>query len=378
MSEPRNGNGAGTSTSAGPRTGMSSEPEAFGHVETPVAEAPAKRSRKPVFLLVLGAVVVIGGVIGTAWWLDARQYESTDDAFIGADVTQVSPRVSGHVQTVFVADNQFVKAGDELVKIDPKDLQSKYEQAKATVNAALAAVQQAQDDAASMAANVGQAKAAEEAVLTESRRAHNELERFEKLSAEAVTQQQLINYRAAAASADANLLAAKQKSIWAEASAKSAQSQVLVKKAEVEQFQAALHQAELQLSYSTVKAPISGHVTGKSVQPGDYVQIGQPLFSIVPQDVFITANFKETQLAAMKSGQDVDITVDAYPGTTFHGKVDSIQRGSGAAFSLLPPENATGNFVKVVQRVPVKITFAGRDDMPLGPGMSAVPKVKVR
>jgi len=379
MSEQGNGNGAVGTAAAPPRI-TTGQPEAFGRVEStePTAAPPARQSRKPIVLLILGIVLVVGVVVGVIWWLDARQYESTDDAFIAADVTQVSPRVFGHVQTVYVTDNQFVKAGDKILEIDPKDLQSKVNQATAALDAAKASVQQAQDDAASMAAGVGQAQAAEQAAETEAKRALSELDRFEKLSAQAVTQQQITNYRAAAESADANLAAAKQKTVWAQASVKSAESQIRVKQADVEQAEAVLHTAELQLGYATVRAPISGHVTNKAVQPGDYVQTGQALVSLVPQEVYVTGNFKETQLDLMKPGQDADVTVDAYPGITFHGKVDSIQRGSGAAFSLLPPENATGNYVKVVQRVPVKITFTAPNDLPMGPGMSAVPKVKVR
>jgi membrane fusion protein (multidrug efflux system) len=379
MSENGNGNGAVATAVAPSRTMTAASPEAFGQVEPSQGAAPpAKRGKKPMVFLILGIVLVAGITGGILWWLEARNYESTDDAFIGADVTQVSPRISGHVQTVYVTDNQFVKAGDKIIELDPKDLQSKVNQAKAAVDSAQASVQQAQDDAASQAANVGQAKASEQASETEAKRAHSELERFEKLSNEAVTQQQITNYRAAAQSADANLAAAKQKTVYALASVKSAESLIRVKQADVEQSQAQLNSAELQLSYTTVRAPVAGHVTNKAVQPGDYVQPGQALTSLVPQDVYVTANFKETQLTLMKPGQDADITVDAYPGYMFHGKVESIQRGSGSAFSLLPPENATGNYVKVVQRVPVKIPFQTRDETPLGPGMSAVPKVKVR
>jgi len=198
------------------------------------------------------------------------------------------------------------------------------------------------------------------------------------LSSEAVTQQQIINLRATAASADANLAAAKQKTVWAQANVKSADAQIQFAQAQIEQAQASFNEANLQLSYTHIVAPIRGHVTNKSVQPGDYVQVGQALMALVPKDVYVIANFKETQLDLMRPGQEAVITVDAYHGHSMDGKVDSIQRGSGAAFSLLPPENATGNYVKVVQRVPVKITFQPPHDMVLGPGMSVVPKVKVR
>ena len=182
MSEQGNGNGAVVTAAAPPRS-ATGQPEAFGRVEAtePTTPPPAKRSRKPVVLLILGIALAVGIVVGVIWWLDARQYESTDDAFIAADVTQVSPRVAGHVQTVYVSDNQFVKAGDKIMDLDPKDLQSKVNQDKAAVDSAQASVQQAQDDAASMAANVGQAKAAELAAETEAKALRSELDRFEKL-----------------------------------------------------------------------------------------------------------------------------------------------------------------------------------------------------
>jgi len=203
------------------------------------------------------------------------------------------------------------------------------------------------------------------------------LTRYENLPPGATTQQQLINFRAAAQSADAQLEAARKKTAAAQAQVQWAQSQIAVAEAQVNQAKAQLRQAELQLSYTHIKAPIAGTVANRNIQVGDYVQIGQALMALVPHEVYVTANYKETQLDDMKPGQDVQITVDAYPGHTFRGKVDSIQRGSGARFSLLPPENATGNYVKVVQRVPVKIDF-DPEGFRMGPGMSVVPQVKVR
>ena len=372
--------GNGEMNSEGVITAPDPQHEAFARVTPEPPPAPPRKSlfTRPVFLTILLIVVVVGGVVGVMWWLDARQFESTDDAFIQADATRVSSRVAGHVQTVNVNDNQFVEKGFEIAKLDPRDLNAKVKEAEASLAAAQAGLEQATETAASSEANVGQARAAEEASKTEANRAHNELQRFQQLSAQAVTQQQLINYQAAATAADANLAAAQQKTVWAEANAKAAKAQISLAQAQIEQAQAALNAANLQLSYTIIKAPISGTVTNKSVQPGDYVQVGQALLALVPKQVYVIANFKETQLDLMHPGQDAKLTVDAYPGRVLHGKVDSIQRGSGAAFSLLPPENATGNYVKVVQRVPVKIVFDVPDDMALGPGMSVVPKVKVR
>ena len=355
------------------------QPEAFArhHPEPPPQSPKPPFYKRPLVLIVGGIIVVVGIAIGVQWYLHARQYQTTDDAFIEADVTQVSPRVAGHVRSVEVTDNQEVGEGQILVKLDPRDFEVKVAEAEAALAAAEKGLQQAKDNAAAMEADVGQALAAQEAAQTEANRAHNELRRYEGLSPQAVTQQQLINLRAAAASADAQLMAAKQKTASALAHVKVAQSQVQVAQAQVDQARASLREAGLQLSYTDISAPVVGHVTNKSVQTGDYVQVGQALMALVPRVVYVIANYKETQLDLMRPGQEVQITVDAYPGHVFHGKVDSIQRGSGAAFSLLPPENATGNYVKVVQRVPVKITFDSEGYW-LGPGMSVVPRVKVR
>lgn len=379
MTESTEGNGNVQAPDRGRRPDGRGQPEAFARSEP---ELPPQSTKPPFYkrplVLIFGGIVVIAGtLVGVLWYLHARQYQTTDDAFIEADVTQVSPRVAGHVQKVWVTDNQQVAEGQRLVEIDPADLQAKVAEARAALVAAQQALQQSKENAAAMEADVGQAEAAEEAALTESRRAHNELRRYESLSPQAVTQQQLINLRAAASSADAQLLAAKQKTVSAKAHVKVAQSQIQVSQAQVEQAAANLKEAALQLSYGTISAPIGGHVTNRSVQQGDYVQVGQALIALVPPQVYVIANYKETQLDLMGPGQKVELTVDAYPGHTFHGTVDSIQRGSGAAFSLLPPENATGNYVKVVQRVPVKITFDSEGYL-LGPGMSVVPSVKVR
>ena len=355
-------------------------PEAFARSEAEPPPQPPRTPfyKRPLVLLIGGLLVATAIVVGVLWWLHARQFESTDDAFIQADVTQVSPRVAGHVQHVYVTDNQFVEKSAKLIDLDPSDYQAKVEEAQAAVVAAEKGLQQAQDMAASAEADVGQARAAEQAAQTEAERAHDELRRYESLSPEARTQQQLINLRAAAAAADAQLAAARQKTVSAQAHVKSAQSQIQVAQAQVDQAKAALQSAQLLLSYTSIVAPLAGTVTNRAVNLGDYVQVGQAQLALVPQDVYVIANFKETQLDLMKPGQHVDITVDAYPGHVFHGEVDSIQRGSGAAFSLLPPENATGNYVKVVQRVPVKIVFDSTESYRLGPGMSVVPRVKVR
>lgn len=395
MSESNEGNGSAPHQEpSGPREGgpaTSAHPEAFARVQAPPAEQPKKPPiyKRPLFWIIGGTVVVAAVVVGVLYYLHTRDWETTDDAFIQADVTQVSPRVAGHVLAVYVTDNQDVKKGEKLVDLDPADFQARVEEAQAAVVAAEKGLLQAQDMVTSAQADVGQSEASEKAAKTESDRAHDELKRYQSLSPEARIQQQLINYQAAANAADAQLAAAHQKTVSAQSHVKSAQSQVQVAAAQIQQAQASSAAVKLQLGYAGIAAPISGFVTNKQINVGDYVQVGQALMALVPSDpaqgggtyrpgVYVIANYKETQLDQMKPGQEVEFTVDAYPGHTFHGHVDSIQRGSGAAFSLLPPENATGNYVKVVQRVPVKITFDSTDNYRLGPGMSVVPRVKIR
>lgn len=353
--------------------------EAFARNEPEPPPQPPKTPfyQRPLVLIVGGIVLVAAVVIGLLWYLHSRQFESTDDAFIEADVTNVSPRVAGYVLRVLAEDNHQYGAGAVLVELDPKDLQAIRDEAAAGLQAAQASLQTAKDNAAAAQADVGSAQAAEQAAQTEQRRAGDELKRYENLPAAAVTQQQIINLRAAAQSAEAQFNAARQKTFSAQAHVKWAQSQIEVAAAQVTQAQATLERATLQLSYTKIRAPITGYVTNRSVNVGDYVQLNEALLALVPQQVYVIANYKETQLHRIRERQDVDITIDAFPGHVFHGRVDTIEHGSGAAFSLLPPENATGNYVKVVQRVPVKITFDSQGYL-LGPGMSVVPKVKVQ
>jgi membrane fusion protein (multidrug efflux system) len=307
------------------------------------------RQRVTVGVIVLAISAMI---LGTGYLLFAPSHESTDDAFITAHVVSVSARVSGHVEKVLVNDNQRVQQGDVLVEIDPRDFQVALDMVRATLAAAEAAIKQdvSKVDKASV----------------EAKRSEKDYNRYQQLfdANAGVTQQQVDNASAAGDSALAQLEADKK--------------QVAVSQARAAQARAGVDDAELKLSYTKVSAPQSGRVTNKSVEPGEFITIGQPLLTIVPQEVWVVANFKETQLKYMKPGQPVKIKVDTYPGKSFKGHVDSIQAGTGAVFSLLPPENATGNYIKVVQRVPVKIVFDDDPNDILSPGMSVVPVVKVR
>ena len=260
-----------------------------------------------------------------AWLFFGPPSASTDDAFVEAHVVPVSSKVAGHVARVLVDDNQQVKAGDLLAELDPRDFQTRLDQAKGKV--------------ASDRAETAKTEA-------DQKRAQTLFSRDE---------------------------ASKQDLEHAQAAADAA-------KADLDQSAAALRQAELDLSYTKITAPEAGRVTRKAVEPGAYVSIGQSILALVPDDAWVVANFKETQLARMKHGQPAEIKVDAYPDQRLKGHVDSIQAGTGARFSLLPAENATGNFVKVVQRVPVKIVL---DEKPSGgrvlaPGMSVEATVDLR
>lgn len=381
-------------------------------LDAPPAAGKAPRRRR--LFLILAAILIAVGIGGTVWALN-RHLESTDDAFIDGDIVPLSPRIAGTVERIYIDDNQWVNAGDLLVELDPRDNQSALANAEAALESAIAqrtqaeanlrlvqrttdaTLQEAASGLAAVRSTLAQTQAQVEVAAAERSRAKSDADRYQQLTKEGFASRQRLEQAIAQAHAsEASWLAAQQAARVAEAriaeaegrlaQAQTAPQQIAVRKAqieaataEVDKARAAADQARLNLSYTRVYAPHSGHVTRKSVQVGDVVQRNQALAQIVFGEPWITANFKETQLTEMRSGQPVTIRIDAYPGVDFSGRVDSIQRGTGARFSLLPPENATGNFVKVVQRVPVKIVF---DPVPsstyvLGPGMSVVPTVRV-
>jgi membrane fusion protein (multidrug efflux system) len=327
------------------------------------------------------AIAIIGG--GTAWWLQASKWVSTDDAFIDVHMVQVSPQVAGRVARVLVNDNQEVRTGQPLVDIDPADFQAKLDQAQANQQSAQGQLAQAQAQLPVAQANLDEARAQVGAAQAAAANADVNLKRDQDLArmgSLALSRQQLDNDTATARSDAANLAAAQQKVAASEAQLALNKTQIATAEANVRAAAAQVEQARLNLSYTQIRASVAGRVASKTVADGNYVQIGQSLMALVPDDVWVTANFKETQLDHMRAGQPVDIYVDAYPGHVFHGRVDSLQAGSGAAFSLLPPENATGNYVKIVQRVPVKIVLdnnAGGQRL-LGPGMSVEPYVRIK
>ena len=283
-----------------------------------------KRSlfRRPGVIVAAAALAIAGIGYGGIVMFHSFTHETTDDAFVDVHTVSVAPKVAGHAAVVRVDDNQLVKKGDVLVEIDPRDFQVALAQAKANL---------ARDKATQIQAEL------------------NEKRALDLFSRKVISTQER----------DTNVATAESS------------------RASVQADEAAVEQAELNLGHSKIKAPVDGYVTKEAVATGDYVQVGQALMSLVPPRVWVIANFKETQLRNMRPRQPVQIKIDAYPDHPLHGHIDSIQAGSGAAFSLLPPENATGNYVKVVQRVPVKIMLDEEQQMRrvLGPGMSVVPTV---
>jgi membrane fusion protein (multidrug efflux system) len=344
------------------------------------APPPRKKGRKLKILLVAAGVLILLVAVTLYYLRFIAPYESTDDAFIDGYLTLISSRVPGQISQLLVTDNQKVKAGDVLVEIDPRDYESSLSLAQADLAAARSQLSQAQAQVKVSEAKVAQAQAAVVAAEAEAHRASDDLKRYESVEARAVSKSAFDLTQAQARAADANLEAARSQSKAAESEVALSRASVGTATAAVQQAEAKVHQAELNLSYTKIIAPRDGRVTARTVQLGNYVQPGQVMLALVPANVWVTANFKETQLTYMRPGQPVELSVDAYPKRTFEGRVDSLQFGSGARFSLLPPENAVGNYVKVVQRVPVKILFNKPlpDDLDIAPGMSVEPKVKVK
>jgi membrane fusion protein (multidrug efflux system) len=346
--------------------------------------APAKPSllHRPAVLIAGGVAALLLLVAGLLWWLHERRYESTDDAFIDTQIVRLAPQIAGQVIAVMVDDNQSVKTGQPLVLIDSADAQSRVAQATAQRAQAQAQLDDARAQIQIAEATLRQSRAdtaAAEAQATIAALDRARYRRLAELNPAAVSQQQLdqadTTARQTHAMHDAAVRAAQVRAVQVAAS----RTLVAAAEQQLAAAQAQLDQAGISFGYARILAPMDGHVAQKGIAVGDYVQPGTQILAIVPLQLWVTANFKETQLVRMRAGQPVTIVADACPDANIRGHVDSIQRGAGQAFAILPPENATGNFVKVVQRVPVKILM---DDVPrdclIGPGMSVEPQVLVR
>jgi len=369
--------------------------QVFGAVE---ATKSADQKPKPKALWLLRAATLGLGVLwylGLSYLADTLTHESTDDAFIDGHIVSIAPKVSGQVSAVHVTDNQLVKKGDLLVEIDPRDYEMRVEQKRASAQTSdanyktvVSAFELMQAKVTTAEASERQARAQAEASQAVAARAAADLKRSQQLVKEgAISQQEFDNAQAAAREAGAKWNADEQNALEeaskveeAKAQLSAAKTVVEMARAQIKQSQTDVSAAELDLSYAKIFAPCDGQVTRKMAEAGAYAQSGQTLLAIVPKEVWVTANFKETQLTHLQAGQLVNIEIEAFPGRPFRGHVDSIQAGSGSRFSLLPPENAVGNFVKVVQRVPVKIVFDDPIDgtRAVGPGMSVFPSVRVK
>lgn len=315
-----------------------------------------KGKKRTIAIIIAAVILVLGGL----YINHASKFESTDDAYVESHLVQIAPKVSGEVVEIFIDDNQKIKEGDTVIKIDDTDYKVRLAQAEANYKKALLSQKVAR-------ANLS-------AVNSETALAKKDLERYQNLyKAGAVSKQELDRAQTKYDGIVAKNLQATENIM--------SNNYNKVVDADIKALKAIMDQAKLNLEYTTVKTLRSGTVTKKNVEKGAFVQMGQPLFAVASDEVWVVANFKENQVGKMKIGQSVEIKVDAYPNRTFKGRIDSIQRASGAKSSLFPPENAVGSFVKIVQRIPVKIVFEEKIDpneLNIVAGMSVIPKVRVK
>lgn len=352
---------------------------------TPIAAAASSRRRLPMIVAGLAALAVVGW--GWQKYHFGQSHVQTDNAQVDGHITPIAPKVQAFVSTVRVEENQPVRAGDTLVVLDPRDLAVRLTQVEADYANALAAVGsrgregQTQAQLAVSEATAQSAQATIASAEAANRKATADLERVRGLAAQKIVPaQQLDAAQATADAAAANLDAARRMASAAGSQVSASGAAVSAAQARLASARALVDNARLQLSYAVLTAPVSGVIARRTVEPGALVQIGQALMSVIPDSgVWVTANLKETELADVKVGDAVSFTVDAYPGREFSGRVESLSPATGARFALLPPDNATGNFTKVVQRVPVRIAVDPADAAhPLRPGMSVIATIATR
>jgi membrane fusion protein (multidrug efflux system) len=345
---------------------------------------PASRHRRAksiVFTLVLMAGAAAGGYWGYDYWTTGQYLQWTDDAYVKADSTTIAPKISGYIAAVLVGDNQKVTAGQVLARIDDRDFRTALDQAEAEFKASEAAVHNLDAQIALQQSLIEQAKATVVATQASLKFASADADRYATLARSGTGTMQ----RAEASRAEADQLAAGLQRDRASVVAAEAKINVLATErekalAQVDRARAAVQQARLNLSYATISTPVGGIVGARTLRIGQYVAAGTQMMAVVPLDaVYVVANFKETQLTYMRDGQPVRVTVDGFPDVELTGHVDSLSPASGLEFALLPPDNATGNFTKIVQRIPVKIAI---DDHALGgllrPGMSVEPTIDTK
>jgi membrane fusion protein, multidrug efflux system len=359
------------------------EPKVLAAVPA-AAAAPAKKQPNRKVVIVAGMIALAALAAGGRMWYRSAHFVETENAYVAGHVHPVSSRIAGIVTKVLIEDNQMVREGDVIAELDPFDQRVKVEQIQAQIASAETQVLQADAQVAQVNAQASAAQAQvkqAEAMLV---RANQDAQRYSQLytsQMKAVSKAELDAATAARASAQADVAARKDSAAAAKAQIAAAASARDVLKAQISVLKVQLKDAEQQLAYNKVLAPVSGRIGKRSVEVGQRVQPGQQLTALVQDNVWVTANFKETQLAKMQIGQPVHISVDAVPGRELVGRVDSFSPASGNQFALLPADNATGNFTKIVQRVPVKITLKNEDLKALSgrlvPGMSVIAEVEL-
>ncbi|MEO7963615.1 MAG: HlyD family secretion protein [Gemmatimonadaceae bacterium] len=347
-----------------------------------------EKKRPPILFIVLGIAAIIAAVYGIPKWNYSRAHESTDNAQVDGHIIPVVSRVAGFVQQVRVNENQRVKAGDTLAILDASEFRARLAQSDADLEAsrAIAGGRGVSGQSQTVVRSATNQRASLEAQLTSARasvaKAQSDLARLEELTAkQIVSKQQVDAARLAVQAATANVESLEQQFAGATAGVENAESGTRLARARLGAAQASRDNAALQLSYTVITAPRSGLVSRKQIETGQLVQAGQPVLTIVgDDDVWVSANFKETQLSVLRVGQPAEFNVDAYEGCTAKGVIESVSAATGAKFALIPPDNATGNFTKVVQRVPLRInvTQGCGADRPLRPGMSVTAHVKTR
>ncbi len=337
-------------------------------------EMEKKRVLIPI-LSVIGAVLFGIGIM-----IFTTHYQTTDDAFVEGRLIRVSPRVSGPVIHLYVDDNQEVKKGDLLLEIDPKDYEVRLQQAEAELKAARAKLNVNERSVDESSSKLSQSYEDTRSTSSKYSFAKSDYDRYAKMyGAGIVSKQDYEKSKTSMTVAGANHKAANERASAAKYALESGKAKSEELAAEIQRLEAEVAEAKLELSYTKIYAPQDGLISARNVEEGNYVEVAQPLLSIVPKHVWIIANYKEIQLTHMNVGQPVTIKIDTYPNKKFKGVVDSIQRSTGAKSSLFPPENAVGSYVKIVQRVPVKILFTeDYSEYNIVPGMSVVPTVKVK
>ena len=344
---------------------------------------PAARKRLPLIIAAVVALALIVG--GVFWWLNGRRGAATDNAFVEADTTLISPQVAGYVSEVLVADNQHVEAGQILVRLDDAEARARLAAAEANLQALIAAVDNVDARAVQEEAAIAQRAAAVRQAQAQAGLAQAEVERYGQLADQGwVSQQRIQTERATAQQAQAGVAAAQAALVAEQRTAGVLGSSRAQSVAAVQQAQAAVDEARIALERTVIRAPAAGAVGARSVRVGQYVQPGGQMMSLVPLgDTYVVANFKETQVDRLRLGQTVEITADAFPGRSLTGRIDSFSPATGSEFALIPIENATGNFTKITQRVPVRIVVVhdrqdGAEAIALRPGLSVEVRVDLQ